>query len=187
MILHQGDPAEQIFLLTSGQGRHFVITGGGRKILLYWLTAGHVFGGATLVPEPYQYLASTEVLSDSCALMWDRQTIRERVSRCPKLLDNAISIAVAEHAAWWIASQVSLSSDDARGRIAHLLVSLTCGISKATSDGVELKITNEDLSAGANVAPFTVSRILGEWQRARILTKGRGKVLLRKPFLMASD
>jgi len=72
VILHEEDPAERLFLLTSGHGRHFVITNAGRKVLLHWLTAGQIFGGAAILPTKFQYLANTEVLSDSCALLWER-------------------------------------------------------------------------------------------------------------------
>jgi CRP-like cAMP-binding protein len=184
VIVHEGDPAERFFLLTGGHGRQFVMTNEGRKILVHWLTAGQVFGGTAILSAPSHYLASTELLPGSCALAWDRQTIREWMCRCPGLLDNALSIALMEHLAWATAAQVSLSSDDARGRIAHLLVSLACGIGNATSEGVELRIRNEDLAAGANVTPFTASRALREWQRAGILTKARGKILLQKPELL---
>jgi CRP-like cAMP-binding protein len=187
VIIHEDDPAEQFFMLTSGQGRQFVETKKGRKILLFWLTAGQVFGGVSILEAPTQYLASTELVTDSCAWMWDRQTMREFASRCPRLLDNVLSIAVTENFAWLLASQLSLSSDDARGRVAHLLISLSCAIGRVTPDGIELKITNEDLSAGANVTPFTASRIMSDWQREGALTKGRGKVLLRRPFLLASE
>jgi CRP-like cAMP-binding protein len=184
VIVHQGEVADQFFLITSGQGRHFVMTRDGRKVLLYWLTAGQVFGGGTLVSSPFQYLASTELLAGSCTLMWERQTIRNLLGHYPQLLDNTISITVTEYVAWLVATQVSLACDDARGRIAHLLVSLSCGIGKATDGGIELKVKNEDLAAGANVTAFTVSRTLSEWQRDGILTKRRGKLLLRKPFLL---
>jgi CRP-like cAMP-binding protein len=184
VIIHQDDPADRMFLLTRGQGRQFVLTNDGRKIILYWLTAGQFSGGVTMLSAPCAYLASTEVLADSCALVWDRKTLREFVSRFPILLDNALSIAATEHFAWSISARVSLSSDDAVGRIAHLLVSLACGVGKPGPDGVEIQVANEDLAAGANVTPFTVSRTLGEWQRNGILTKGRGKLLLRRPELL---
>jgi CRP-like cAMP-binding protein len=184
VVTNQEDSAERFFLLTSGHGRHFVITDDGRKILLQWLTAGQVFGGAAILSTPFQYLASTELLSDSCAWAWDRRTIRELVSRYPTLLDNVLSIAVTENIAWSTAAHISLSSDDAPGRVAHLLVSLASAIGKATTAGVEMSITNEDLAEGANVTPFTVSRCLSGWQRARILTKRRGKIVLRKPELL---
>jgi len=184
VIVQRDDPAERIFLLTRGQGRQFVITSSGRKLILHWLTAGQFFGGVTLLAADCQYLASTEVDSDSCVLVWDKKAIREFVSRFPILLDNALSVAVTEHIAWAISARISLMSDDARGRIANLLLSLACGIGKACQDGVEIRVGNEDLASGANVTPFTVSRALGEWQRQGILTKGRGKIFLTRPELL---
>jgi CRP-like cAMP-binding protein len=161
-----------------------VITSEGRKIVLQWLTAGQIFGGAAILSTPFQYLANMELVSDGCAFVWERKTIRELLSRYPALWDNALSIAVTENITWSTAAHISLSSDDAHGRVAHLLVSLASAIGKATAAGVEMSITNEDLAEGANVTPFTVSRCLSDWQRARILTKRRGKVVLRKPELL---
>ncbi len=184
VIINQEDPAERLFLLTSGQGRHFVITSEGRKILLHWLTPGQIFGGAAILSTPFQYLASTEVLTDSCALVWDRQTVREIMSSCPELLDNALSIAVTESLAWGIAAHVSLSADNAHGRVAHLLVSLASAIGEATHNGVDLRVLNEDLAEGANVTPFTVSRCLRDWEQAGLVAKRRGGILLRRPELL---
>lgn len=184
VITNQEDLADRCFLLTSGQGRQFVITEDGQKLLLNWLITGQLFGGASLLSAPFRYLASTEVLSDCCALAWDRQTLRELTSAYPVLLDNALSIAVTENIAWSIAAHVSLSTDDAQGRVAHLLVSLSSAIGEATHDGIQMKVMNEDLAEGANVTPFTVSRCLRDWQRAGILAKRRGKILLRKPELL---
>ena len=167
VIINQEDPAERFFLLTSGHGRHFVITSEGRKILLHWLSAGQIFGGAAILSAPYQYLACTEVLTDSCALVWERQTIRQLATTFPVLFDNLLSIAVTESIAWSTAAHVSLSADDAQGRVAHLLASLASAIGKATRAGVELRVLNEDLAEGANVTPFTVSRCLSEWKRRR--------------------
>ena len=184
VIINEEEPAERLFLLTSGHGRQFVITSEGRKIVLQWLTAGQIFGGAAILSTPFQYLANMELVSDGCALAWDRRTIRELASRCPALLDNVLSIAVTENIAWSTAAHISLSSDNAQGRVAHLLVSLASAIGKATPGGVEMTITNEDLAEGANVTPFTVSRCLSEWKSAGIVTKRRGKVVLRKPELL---
>jgi CRP-like cAMP-binding protein len=184
VVTHEGDPAERFFILTSGQGRHFTLTVDGQKNLMYWLTLGQFFGGAALLSTPNHYLASTEVLLDSCALVWDRKTIRALVSRFPGLLDNGLSIAITENIAWFVAADVSHGSDDATGRIAHMLVSLASGIGKAGPGGIEIHVGNEDLAAGANVTPFTVSRALAAWRREGVLTKGRGKILLQKPELL---
>lgn len=184
VVTNQEDQAERCFLLTRGRARQFVITNDGQKVLLNWLITGQIFGGASLLSAPFRYLASTEMLSDSCALVWDRQTLRALTSTYPALLDNALSIAVTENIAWSIAAHVSLSSDDAHGRVAHVLMSLSSAIGEPTHDGIEMNIMNEDLAEGANVTPFTVSRCLRDWQRAGILAKRRGKILLRKPELL---
>ena len=184
VIINQEDSAERLFLLTSGQGRHFVITSEGRKILLHWLTPGQPFGGAAILSAPFHYLASTEVLVDSCAFVWERQSIREIMSNCPALLDNALSIAVTENIAWLIAAHVSLSADDAQGRVAHLLVSLASAVGRITPGGVDLRVLNEDLAEGANVTPFTVSRCLRDWEHAGLVAKRRGGILLRRPELL---
>ena len=91
---------------------------------------------------------------------------------------------MTENIAWDIAAHISLSADDARGRIAHLLISLASAIGKATRDGVDLKVLNEDLAEGANVTPYTVSRCLKDWERAGLLAKRRGGILLRRPELL---
>jgi CRP-like cAMP-binding protein len=184
VVTNQDDPAERLFILTSGRGRHFLITDEGQKINLLWLTAGQPFGNAAMLSTPSRYLVSTEILTDSCALVWDRKAIRNLVTRYPRLMDNAFSMAATEYIPWLISAHVSLSSDDANGRIAHLLVSLANGIGRVTPDGVEMKIKNEDLADYANVTQFTVSRSLSDWERAGILTKQRGKIVLRKPELL---
>lgn len=187
IVVHQDDAAERFFLLASGHGKQFVLTSQGRKVPLLWLTAGQTFGGATILASPTQYLASTEVLTDSCTLTWERQTIRKLVCSFRDLLDNFLSISFTEHITSLVAAQVLLVNDDARGRLAQLLLSLGSGVGVPTSEGIELQIKNEDLAAGANVSQFTASRTLSEWQRAGIVTKRRGKLVLRKPeFLLAS-
>jgi CRP-like cAMP-binding protein len=105
----------------------------------------------------------------------------------PALLDNAFSIAVTENIAWLIAACVSLSSEDAHGRVAHLLMSLASAIGQPTRDGIQVKVMNKDLAEGANVTQFTVSRCLKGWQRAGILAKRRGMILLRKPELLLAS
>ena len=150
---------------------------------MHWVTAGQIVGGAAILSAPCLYLASTELLSDGCALVWERQTIRDFVSRFPILLDNALSIAITEHIEGLIAANVSLSSDET-GRIAQVLISLACGIGSVGPDGIEIPLGNEDLALGADVTPLTLIRTLDGWEREGVLTKGRGKIVLQRPELL---
>ena len=183
VIIHQEEPAERLFLLTSGRGRQFVLTSDGRKIPMHLVTAGQIVGGAAILSTPCLYLASTELLSDSCALVWERQSIREFVSRFPILLENALSIAITEHIESLIAANISVNSDET-GRIAQLLISLASGIGRVSPDGIEIHVRNDELAVGATVNEFTVSLILERWEREGVLKQGPGKIVLQRPELL---
>ena len=132
------------------------------------------------MPVRSSYLASTEAVRESWALMWDRNTIRGLTSRYPRLLDNGSSIA-SEYLAEHLESYLALTRHDARQRLVHVLTTIAPSIGHSVSDGVELDVTNEELANTANVTLFTASRLLSEWQRSGDVLKRRGKLLLRFP------
>ena len=63
--------------------------------------------------------------------------------------------------------------------MAQVLANLANGFGRKVAGGTELEVYNEELADEANVNLFTVSRLLSDWQRKGILTKRRGRVLLR--------
>ena len=175
---NQGHPAEYFFLLTKGSARYFFVTDDGKKLLLRWLGPGDAFGGRTVLSNPSSYLVSTEMITDSSALAWDRSTIRNLAERFPRLLENALLMA-SDYVTWHLTAHIGLVSLSARQRVAQVLVTLGRTIGKETQAGIVLDITNEDLANAANVTSFTASRLISEWQRNGALVKRRGKVLLR--------
>jgi CRP/FNR family transcriptional regulator, nitrogen oxide reductase regulator len=180
VVLNQGNPANNVFLLKTGRARHFFITQGGDKILLNWLVPGDTFGGYAMLATPASYLVSTETVKDSGVLVWDRVTIRNLVARYPRLLDNGL-LTAGDYLTWYIAANVALACHSAPQRLAEVLVSLARGVGQKVSDGFELDVTNEELANAANVTLFTASRFLSKWHRQGALVKSYGKVLLRSP------
>jgi CRP/FNR family transcriptional regulator, nitrogen oxide reductase regulator len=180
VVIHQGDPADRLFLLLKGSARFFFITPEGRKVYLLWLTPGDIFGAASLLSRPTRFLVSTEVTKGSQALVWPRPTIKRLAARHPQLLENSLSVA-CDYLVWYLASHLSLICHNARQRLAHVLLSLSEGIGQRTSSGIRLEITNEQLANTANITLFTASRLLNEWQRIGAVTKRRGLVWLHRP------
>ncbi len=180
VVTNQGDPADYFFLLTKGCARHFSLTEEGRKILLIWFSAGDTFGGSAILQGPSNYLFSTEIVKDSCALVWKRSVIRDLVARYARLQENALSIA-SDYLVWFHASHMALISHTARQRLARVLTSLAEGVGHEVPGGTALDITNEQLANAANVTPFTASRLLSEWQRNGAISKSRGSVVVRLP------
>jgi CRP-like cAMP-binding protein len=187
VVVRQGDPADHLFLLISGRARFFFDTPDGKKLVLLWLTPGEIFGGSALLPSPRKYLVSTETLKDSSILAWDRPALRSLVSRFPRLIENALSIA-NDYLTWYVADHAALTSQTAGQRLARVLVCLAEGIGQKVSGGFEFEATNEELASAANITQFTASRLLSEWQKSLAIEKRRGKVLLRSPnHLLRAD
>jgi CRP-like cAMP-binding protein len=180
VITHEGYRAERLFLVIHGRARGFCITNSGEKIPFRWFPPGEIFGGAAFLSKPVDYLVSTEAVTDTTALEWDRATIRSFSAQFPQLLENGLLIAY-DYFVLYRSLHISATCHSARQRLAQVLGNLANGLGRQVADGIELDIRNEELASEANITIFTTSRLLNEWQRKGILTKGRVKILLRSP------
>src|ERR1700739_1301662 len=180
VVVNQGYPAEDMFLLLTGRARRFYLTEDGQKLVLLRVPPGEIFGEAPMLARPADYLVSTETTTDSNALVWKQNTIRSLCDRYPRLVENTLLISF-DYLVVYRTAHVSLISKSARQRLAQVLVNLADGIGEKVPGGVELDIRNEELASEANISLFTASRLLSAWQREGILVKRRGKVLLRLP------
>jgi CRP-like cAMP-binding protein len=186
VVVEQGHPADRLFLLLTGAARYFFITPEGRKVNLFWLAPGDIFGGACLLTELTPFVVSTEATKESRVLVWQRDTIRTLAAQYPRLLENGLSIA-SDYLVWYLATHLSLVCHSARERLAHVLVSLSRGIGHKCAKGITLEITNEQLADTANLTPFTVSRLLSEWHRNGSVLKSRGQIVLCRPEQLLLD
>jgi CRP-like cAMP-binding protein len=178
VIVNQGYPAAHLFLLLTGRVRRFFLTEDGQKVVLLRVPAGDIFGEATVLARPAEYLVSSEAIASSNALVWSRGTIRGLCEQYPRLVENALLISF-DYLAAYRAVHASLIGNSAPKRLAQVLANLADGIGQKVPGGIELDVRNEELASEANISPFTASRLLSAWQREGILVKRRGKVLLR--------
>jgi CRP-like cAMP-binding protein len=180
VMTYQGEPAGHLLLLWKGRARYFYETPEDKKLILKWITPGHIFGGAALVSEPSKYLVSTEAVRDSIVLEWDAPTIRNLARRFPQLLENSHLIDM-DYISWYVSAHAALTSQSARTRLASVLFGLAITVGQKVSDGIEVDVTNEELADSANITRYTTSRLVSEWQRSAAIRKNRGKILLLSP------
>jgi CRP-like cAMP-binding protein len=180
VITNEGDPAKHVFLVLKGAARHYTLSPQGEKIVVRWLSPGELFGGAAFLSEPLEYVLSTETAETSSVLVWDRAAIRGFAVMYPRLLENALLLAY-DYVVLYRGLHVAANCQSATQRLAQVLGSLAKGMGRRIDGGLELYVRNEELANEANVTIFTVSRLMGEWQRMGLLVKSRGKVVLRLP------
>lgn len=180
VVTNQDHPAKHLYLLLTGRARYFFVSETGQKVILLWIPPGEVFGPAALLAPPAGYHISAETTTNSSVLVWNRATIRSLAARYPRLIDNVLPLML-HYLTAYRSAHIALLCGTARERLAHVLINLAHGIGHEVRGGVELVIRNEELANEANITLSTTSRLLNQWQRAGLLVKSRGKVLLRSP------
>jgi CRP/FNR family transcriptional regulator, nitrogen oxide reductase regulator len=180
MIAIEGHRAEKLFLILEGRACASIATPKGEKIILFWILPGDISGARALLSKPVEYLVSTEVETDTLALVWRRSDILSLSKQHQPLLENALTIS-SDYAEVWRDLHFEASYHTATQRVARVLSRLAKGIGQKVAESIELNVTNEELANQANVTTFAVSRLLSEWHRKGLLVKGRGKVILHSP------
>ena len=178
VITYQGEPADRLLLLWKGRARYFYDVGDGEKLILLWITPGHILGAAALALPPSNYLVSTEAVRDCTVLDWDGPTIRDLARRFPRLMANAY-LTTMDYVSWYAGTHAALTSQTARERLAHVLLGYAPIVGRKVSGGIELEVTNEELAEAANINLYTASRLISEWHKTGAIRKHRGKVVLR--------
>ena len=180
IIFHGGEKATHLFILFSGEAKYYRLNRHGEELLLRWLVPGDVFGIATLLKDPPNYMGSVQTTKNSEAYIWTHPLIRELSGKYPKLAENALRIVIGYLAAF-ADRHAGLLTKTAEQRLAHTLVHLGNRAGRIHPTGVEVNITNEQLGGLADVGTFTASRVLSRWERNGAVIKGRGKVLIQSP------
>jgi CRP/FNR family transcriptional regulator, nitrogen oxide reductase regulator len=186
VVTEEGDPANHFFLLVSGRARYFFLTQEGKKVILRCLVPGESLGGLALVSEPMCYAVSSETVTQTSTLVWERATLRGLLVQYPKLLDNALSI-MAKYLVLYRIEHAALICENARQRLATAVSDLARCTGHPTPEGVELNVTNEELANAANITSFTASRLLNDWQRKNLISKKRGRILVFCPDKLISQ
>lgn len=180
IIVRANEIANKLFLIEAGFVDYYVSTEDGRDILLRRLVAGDVFGVASFLSKPTGYLGTAKAVRHTNVLEWKDLLIRELAKTYPLLVENALRTTL-RHLALYAKRHIGLVSNTAQERIAWALSSLGSRTGHAVPNGMEVDIKNEDLASLADVGIFTTSRILKDWDRHKVLEKGRGKVIIRSP------
>ena len=185
-ISTEGSRATRLFLVQSGRARFYHLTKQGELVLLAWLGPGDVIGLVTIVNGPLHYMATAEAISDCEVLAWDHAVIRNLASLHPLLAQNALGISLS-YLRTFIDRHTGLVTKTAEERLAKILLRLSDQSGQFHPEGIEIRATNDELGALADISPFTASRVLNNWVQAGAVSKKRGRVLLLAPEVLMMD
>lgn len=179
-ISAEGGRARRLFLIQKGRAHFCHLTKQGEVVILSRLVPGDIIGLVAILKSPPPYLATAEATSDCEVLAWEHSVIRKLISLHPILAENALRIALG-YLRTHIDRHIGVVTKTAANRLAEALLRLSDQCGQFHPEGIEIRATNYELGALADVTPFTASRVLRKWARAGTISKERGRVLLRAP------
>jgi CRP-like cAMP-binding protein len=183
IIISAEEPASYLFLAEVGRVDFSVVTSDGREILLRRLVPGNTFGCAALLAEPMGYLGTAKSVNKTETLVWEHRVARQLAVAYPRLVENALH-AFLHYLALYAQWHIWFVSNTAQEKVTYALADLGARTGHVLPTGVEVDIKNEDLASFADVNFCKVSRILGTWERQKVVSKSRGKVLVLCPEKM---
>lgn len=184
-LFHEGDPGETLHLIDSGRIAIRITTPLGSVATLVVLGPGDVLGELSLVSDGRRRSATAVALEKTQTLALHRNDFEAIVQEHPAVHRFLVTV-LAEQVARLSRLLLEALYVPADKRVVRRLVDLSAVY--ATRDGgpVDIAVTQEDLASLAGTSRATANRVLGELERAGVLSTARGCVSLGEPALLAA-
>lgn len=179
----QGDEAEYLYILTSGQVKMMQSNPNGQQVNLRTISPWQMFGALGAVrTDGATYPASAQTLEDSTALTLSSLFLRSMLETRPYLsfdLMNLMTSYIQEMQARYR----ELATEKVEQRVANALIRLAgqAGVKSEKEAGIELSLSRQDVAEMTGTTIYTVSRLLSEWERNGVIKTGRERIIVIKP------
>jgi len=181
LLFVEGETPRGLLVLCTGQAKVSATSKEGKRITLHSAEPGEALGLSSVVGNcPYQVAAETMVPSQVCFF--------PRAEFLRFLRAHAdFSVRIAEHLSRelhqaWEQTRLFTLAPSARAKLAQLLLTNARLHGQSTPGGMRvlLNMTGEEMGEAIGTTRETVSRLLADFRRLRLIRmKGRGVTLLK--------
>ncbi len=184
-ILTRGDPGTGMLVILGGRVRVSVVSEDGKEVTLGVLGSGEVLGEMSLL-DGEECSADASAIEDCVLLFIDRvqffRLLRASSDMCLRLLSVITRRLRRSNAAL-----EDMALLDLPARLGRLLLRLSQDYGAATAVGtrIEVKLSQKDLSTLVGGSREKVNRQLREWEDEGVIGKDAGRIVVRKPDLLA--
>ncbi len=178
----QGDMAEYLYILTSGQVKLMQSNPNGQQVNLRTLYAWQMFGALGAVRAEATYPASAQALENSTALAIPSKFLHSMLETRPYLSFDLMKL-MTSYIQEMQARYRELATERVEQRVANALIRLAgqSGVKSKKEAGIELSFSRQDVAEMTGSTLYTISRLLSEWERQGIIKTGREKIQIIKP------
>lgn len=177
-VFRQGDRARNFFFLLDGRLKVVQVTPGGQQIVVRFVHPGDVFGVAKALQRS-DYPGTAIAAVDSMAFAWNSALWDDMIARYPALAMTALH-TMGRHVQEAHARIRELSTEDVERRVAHAVTRLAGQAGRRMESGIliDFPITLQDIAGMTGTTHFTVSRLLGAWETAGLVSHSRQRLFV---------
>ena len=172
----QGDSAEYLYILTTGQAKLMQSSPNGKQVNIRTIQPWEMFAALGAVREDATYPASAQAIQDSSALVIRSDFMGKMMQTRPYLavgLTRLMTLLIQDIQARYR----ELATERVEQRIARTLLRLAAQGNKGRN--VEMEYSRQDLAEMTGTTLFTVSRTLSEWEKAGLIEAGGEKIRIK--------
>jgi len=178
----QGDQAEYLYILTSGQAKLQQSHPNGQQVNLRTIQPWEMFGALGAVREAATYPATAQALEDCTALAIKSEFLHKMLETHPQMGFDLMTL-MTSYIQEMQARYRELATERVEQRVANALIRLAgqSGIKSSKETGIELSFSRQDVAEMTGTTLYTVSRLLSNWERQGFIKTGREKIRIIKP------
>lgn len=175
-IFAEGDPVLQIWLLISGSVKLTQIGLTGNEVILRVNGPGEIVGAFGLRMQCHCSTALT--IQPSTVLVWDAADFERISDRCPVIRRNVARV-LQERLQELEQRFREVSTEKVGSRLSRELIRLSKHVGQNIDGDMKISLSRTELAQMTGTTPFTVSRLICEWQSLGIVAARREAVLVR--------
>ncbi len=186
ILFQEGEPSHYAIVVCDGQVKMSSNSKDGKTLILKIATDGDVLGlGAVIMGKPYEVTAET--LGPTYVKSMRAEDFVEFLARHGEASMHASQALSQEYKAAFFSARLLALAPSAAGRLAAVLL----GWGRAAAIGkMEMRftmaLTHEDLASIAGTSRETVTRVLGKFQRDKLIQVRGASILITAPDRLAA-
>ena len=178
----QGDFAQYLYILTSGQVKLMQSNPNGQQVNLRTIYPWQMFGALGAVRSEATYPATAQALESSTGLAIESSFLHILLKTRPKIAFDLMTL-MTTYIQEMQARYRELATERVEQRVANALLRLAAqvGIRSEKEAIIELSFSRQDVAEMTGTTLFTVSRLLSDWERKGIIKTGRERIKIIRP------
>ncbi len=176
ILFHQGEPVKSLALIAKGNVKLLQANASGDEVFMWANSAGDVLG-LMAGDRSLMHTCTACVLEAGKAWLWNPDQVDSLFRRYPPLASN-LSRILSDRLRELEERFREVATEPVSRRIALALSRVVDGIGVVTEEGVDVRLSREELAQMTGTTLFTVSRVISRWAEQGFVRARRSAVLV---------